>query len=659
MERTTLLKQIFMAGAVLFCIGMTGCRDKMDDIYKGGGEEPEKVPNDFDYSTAKSVQLTVHYDVPKGYRVHFEVYTKNPVSLDSYKNFVKDETINPFIEGWTNENGDFTYTDEVASMIDELYVYSSDEGVPMLMKASIVNNAATLSSDKSTVSDFKSRAVARAAKNYYKKWEKQTCTYKYLGEWNANGIPNYLLKSSEYSYTPTQAFNGIVNATRPDNSDMATHYNCPSITISETANVFINFISHNNSKRNNVLAYYVFNANTVPTTDYINENLIIAFPNTNADGLKTGDVIQLKYRDKEELTEAFPAGSSIGFVLLVDAFSNNSINSYTNLMYSQNDYNRWDIGNVQTASKPALISYQADGQNVLAFEDMPWDESATREALPNFSDDVFVITSNPIEAIPTPKPGIDPVLPDYDFATWDSGILGFEDNWPSKGDYDLNDVIVSYYRKFYRKGDLAQVVALDEKYTFMNNGADFTNGFGYVIDPDIPVSAVKTCDVSSVYICSGQGLDKELGGSATVMLFDNSKRVAPGTTFEVRTVLNSSISAYKGFNPFIVVSKDKGWMEQGRTEVHLPKYAPTPKADTSMFGKEDDASDTVKGLYYVREGNYPFAIKLTGIKSATEPVPGFVVPIEHKAIDVTYPDFIKWVESNGANSTDWYLHPSK
>lgn len=659
MERTTLLKQIFMAGAVLFCIGMAGCRDKMDDIYKGGGEEPEKVPNDFDFSTSKSVQLTVHYDVPKGYRVHFEAYTKNPISLDSYKNFVKDETISPFIEGWTNENGDFTYTDEVASMIDELYVYSSDEGVPMLMKASIVNNTAIFSSDKSTVSDFKSRAVARAADDYYKEWVKQTCNYEYLGGWNANGIPEYLLKNSEYSYTPTQAFNGIVNATRPDNSDMATYYNCPFITIGETANVFINFISHNNSKRNNVLAYYVFNGNTLPSKEYINSNLIIAFPNTNADGLKTGDVIQLKYKDKGTLTEEFPAGSSIGFVLLVDAFNNNSINSNTNLMYSQNGYNRWDIGNAQTASKPALISYEADGQIVLAFEDMPWNDQAERKALPNFNDDVFVITSNPIRAIPDPKPGIDPVLPDYDFATWDSGILGFEDNWPSKGDYDLNDVIVSYYRKFYRKGDLAQVVALDEKYTFMNNGADFTNGFGYVIDPDIPVSAVKTCDVSSVYICSGQGLDKELGGSATVMLFDNSKRVAPGTTFEVRTVLNSSISAYKGFNPFIVVSKDKGWMEQGRTEVHLPKYAPTPKADTSMFGKEDDASDTVKGLYYVREGNYPFAIKLTGIKSATEPVPGFVVPIEQKAIDVTYPDFIKWVESNGTDSKDWYLHPSK
>lgn len=658
MEGTALFKQIFMAGAVMFCIGMTGCRDKMDGIYKGGEEEPEKVPNDFDYSTSKSVQLTIHYDVPKGYRVHFEAYTKNPVSLDSYKNFVKDETINPFIEGWTNENGDFTYTDEVASMIDELYVYSSDEGVPMLMKASIVNNAATFSSDKSTVSDFKSRAVARAAKDYYKNWAKQSCTYKYLGEWNANGIPNYLLKNSEYSYTPTQAFNGIVNATRPDNSDMATHYNCPSITISETANVFINFISHNNSKRNNVLAYYVFN-DEVPSQDYINRNLIIAFPNTNADELKTGDVIQLKYNNNGMLVDDFPAGSSIGFVLLVDAFSNNSINAKTNLMYSLNDYNRWDIGNAQTADKPALISYLADGQVVLAFEDMPWNDQAGRNALPNFNDDIFVITSNPIEAIPDPKPGVDPVLPDYDFATWDSGILGFEDNWPRNGDYDLNDVIVSYYRKSYRKGDFAQVVALDEKYTFMNNGADFTNGFGYVIDPDIPVSAVKTCDVSSVYTCSGQGLDNELEGSATVMLFDNSKRVAPGTTFEVRTVFNSPMSPYKGFNPFIVVCKDKGWMEQGRTEVHLPKYAPTPKADTSMFGKEDDASDIGKGLYYVREGNYPFAIKLKGIESATEPVPGFVVPIENKAIDVTYPNFIKWVESNGTESTDWYLHPSK
>lgn len=658
MKGNKLLKPFYMAIAVLLCVGTAGCRDKMNDIYKGGEGEPEKVPNDFDYSTSKNVQLTIHYDVPKGYRVYFEAYTKNPISLDSYKNFVKDEALTPFIEGWTNDNGEISYTAEIASMVDEIYVYSSNEGVPMLMKAAIIGDKVTLTSNESVVSDFSSRSSARAADDYYRNWQKQNCAYQYLGKYDAKGIPEYLLHDSEYSYIPTPTFNGIVNATRPDNSDMATFYNCSSITISERANVFINFISHNNSQRNNVLAYYVLNANK-PAKKEINKNLIIAFPNTNADGLKTGDVVQLKYNDNGTLTDEFPAGSKIGFVLLVDAFNKGVINKNTHVMYAENSHNRWDIGNAQTADKPALISYLADDQIVLAFEDMPWNDQAGRKALPNFSDDIFVITSNPIKAMPTPEPGVDPEMPEYDMITRESGILGFEDNWPSKGDYDLNDVVVSYYRTFYRQGDMLQVIALDEKYAFLNNGATFANGFGYVIDPDVSVNAVKSSVVTSGYSCEGQGLDKELSDEATIMLFDDARKIAKGTTFEVRTVFNSPIFAYKGFNPFIVVSKEKGWLEQGRTEIHLPKYVPTPKGNTSLFGKEDDASISDKGLYYVREGNYPFAIKLTDATMSSNPLPNFVVPAESKAVDETYPKFKEWVESNGKNSQDWYLHPNK
>lgn len=662
MKGTKLLKQIYIASAVLFCVGITGCRDKVSDIYKGGKEEPEKVPNDFDFSTSKSVQLAIHYDVPKGYKVHFEAYTKNPISLDFYKNFVKDETINPYIEGWTDENGDFTYTATVASMINEIYVYSSDEGVPMLMKASIVNNTATFLSDKSVVSDFESRAVARAADNYYRNWVKQNCTYKFLGEWNKSGIPEYLLKDDEYSYTPTQAFNGIVNATRPDNSYMATHYNCPFITLEKDANVFINFISHNNSERNNVLAYYVFK-DGAPSQDYINKNLIIAFPNTNADELKTGDVIQLKYNDNGALTDKFPAGSNIGFVLLVDAFNEGNINTRTNLMYSQNDFNGWDIADAITHSKPALISYLADGQVVLAFEDMPWDEGAQRNALPNFNDDIFVITSNPIEAIPTPEPGIDPELPEYKMILRETGILGFEDNWPDVGDYDLNDVMMSYVRAFY-VDDYYQTLSMDEKYTFINNGANYFNGFGYVIDQNVKNDMISRCEVTSSYSCEGQGLDEDniMKGVATVMLFNNSKALSKNTTFEVRTVFKNPIflsvqSKYNGYNPFIVVNTDKNWMNEDRLEVHLPKYAPTPKGNNSLWGTGDDESGN--GKYYVRAGDYPFAIQLIDPVIANPPLPDFVVPIETKPVDETYPGFKDWVKSNGEKSLDWYLHPNQ
>ena len=57
---------------------------------------------------------------------------------------------------------------------------------------------------------------------------------------------------------------------------------------------------------------------------------------------------------------------------------------------------------------------------------------------------MFNIWSNPIEAIAPDVPSVDPIDPDDASVAYRmtyKGILAFEDNWPSKGDYDLNDVI--------------------------------------------------------------------------------------------------------------------------------------------------------------------------------------------------------------------------
>ena len=649
MKGTKLLKQIYIASAVLFCVGITGCRDKVSDIYKGGKEEPEKVPNDFDFSTSSDVQVNIHYDVPKGYKVHFEAYTRNPISLNEEKSYVKDETMIPFIEGWTDENGDFSYTAKIASMSKEIYVYSSDEGVPMLMKSEITGDKVAVASKTSVAVDFvsgRSRVVAGRAN--YKSWPKYTYNWIPLGEWDSDGTPSYLLSDETLHYTPTATFNGIVNATHPDNTDLATFFMCTSINIQEKANVYLNYISHNNSARNNTLAYYTYTGKL--NREQIHEKLVIAYPNTRASGLHSGDVIQLYYNNNGTLEADFPAGTKIGFVLLIDAFNKGNVANSGNIMYSDNLLNRWNFSDVQTASKPGLISYIADEQYVLAFEDQPWDEQRNRNALPDFHDDIFVITSNPITSIPAPEPGNDPVLPDYEAIIKTYGVLGFEDNWPDKGDYDLNDVTMSYVRTFY-VNDFYQTIALDEKYTFINNGATYSNGFGYIIDENLSLDAIKSCEVRSSYSCSGQGKDNDIKSPATIMLFDNSKAVARNTVFEVRTLLKNPTYLSTEFNPFIIVNKEKSWMEQDRIEVHLPMFAPTSKGNSALFGSGDDAS--FGNNYYVREGNYPFAINLADVLS------DFVVPEERKAVDATYPDFNNWVETKGAENKDWYLHPNK
>ena len=75
---------------------------------------------------------------------------------------------------------------------------------------------------------------------------------------------------------------------------------------------------------------------------------------------------------------------------------------------------------------------------------------------------------------------------------------------------------------------------------------------------------------------------------------------------------------------------------------------------TSYFGTEDDLSDPSKGIYYVREGNYPFAFFLSG--TTIEPFKKTILvrDNEKKPINELYPGFIEWSTSGGKNNKDWY-----
>ena len=48
----------------------------------------------------------------------------------------------------------------------------------------------------------------------------------------------------------------------------------------------------------------------------------------------------------------------------------------------------------------------------------------------------------------------------------------------------------------------------------------------------------------------------------------------------------------------------------------------------------------------------PFAIHIPGS------VEDFVVPAESKSIDSYYPGFLNWIQTQGEESKDWYLHPA-
>lgn len=75
--------------------------------------------------------------------------------------------------------------------------------------------------------------------------------------------------------------------------------------------------------------------------------------------------------------------------------------------------------------------------------------------------------------------------------------------------------------------------------------------------------------------------------------------------------------------------------------------------ETSYFGQGDDASKPDKGIYYVRNGAYPFAIFLGGA-SEKDLSKMLDRANESTAIDQLYGEYSGWVESNGTKNQDWY-----
>lgn len=668
---------------ILFLIilaALTSCLD--NDVYNPNNKKgDENTPNLFDYLTKSDLKISLDYGT--NYSVSFEIYYHNPLSLDEEKSYVKNAEMKPFITGKTDANGKFSFTfSDMPNSEKDIYVYSPNVTVPTLLHATANGGEVVLTAASKVTSLPKaSTRAASPSGSFYSNWQPKKCTYnKYLGDWDAEGNASYLNKGTDidkYKLKETEKFKRTIAGTLETNTQILGKYlKHEFISISENANVYINFVSHNNSERNNALAYYTLMPDETEPTSAPTE-LTIAFPNLRAKDLKSGDVVQLKYYDKKTSTwsETFPAGSCIGLVLLVDAFENGGLISPTNLVYSHKKYNTYTIkksGNLdgaQMADRPQMVAFIADDNLVLSFEDQPWHGARTKDqpAFGSFNDDIFTITANPITALPDDvEPGTDPEEPEEeqpDMTVSSAGILAFEDNWPNQGDYDMNDVVFAYQRTFNLliKEEL-RVLSIDETYTFRNNGASFINGFGYVIGGKVKRDDVEVTVISDKSY-NGQGIDADLE-DATVMLAGNTKEVPAGTTFTVRTKFKAGRNySYTDFvlapyNPFIVVMGHAGgdYLANNRTEVHLPKnYKPTPKVDSSKFGTGNDFSLAGNDWYYISNGNYPFALEITGAFGTTD-IPDFVIPAETKRIEESYPKFIDWVKNPAGNADWWKKH---
>jgi LruC domain-containing protein len=251
------------------------------------------------------------------------------------------------------------------------------------------------------------------------------------------------------------------------------------------------------------------------------------------------------------------------------------------------------------------------------------------------------------------------------------GTLSFEDLWPSRGDYDFNDVVINYGLQKVTNA-AGNVVELFGKFVLRATGASYHNGFGFQLDGISPTKVTSmsgnSLSAAPIYTFAANGLESGQA-FATCIVFDdfyhamtwpgsgsgiNTDKAAPfvpyvtldvhiifinnGTPPAGGTVSSEQLNLSQ-VNFFIVANKDRG------KEIHMADHQPTSLVNSALFGTQDDDSNPALGKYYKTANNLPWGLNV---------LQGNDYPIEKTPINEAYLHFIDWAGSAGVSFPDWF-----
>ncbi|MGN0048758.1 MAG: LruC domain-containing protein [Bacteroides sp.] len=662
MKRNTLILIAVLGSSML-----VGCMEK--DVYTG--ETRPKEYNSFDYSTVRQgVKLDVAYQYTgMKAKVYFELYDVKPVTETEYS-YVKRDDVTPIYSAYTDENGRLQTTLNLPAYVEMVYAYAPAFYARTLIEAKVEDG---LISIRDTEVAASTRVVTPTDKDYYCYMDEASPSipneYKdgpwkvWLGDYDKRRNGEVLYKCTNSSLLIDDWNSLCVAHAQVINSAIKCPEQYRSYTdmyINEDAEVAVTSLGQNTCW-NCSLGYYYYPDGNQPTR-LQDANVILLFPNTQDGGweksvvgdsgydalaragIDRGTCVQLMYYpniasgSRAGATTVFPAGYRIGFVLANNAWSHRLNRFNANKRYRSATSAGLSVNNSGVAyGSPRTAAYRYGQSVMISFEDHTDDQ--------NFSDAVITMKSNPVQAISD--------VPEVDtgsklMATKElRGIYAFEDLWPNKGDYDLNDVVVRYdHEKLYNQsGEFT-----GESFVFktFQNYAGNVNGLAFSLSPI--ASGTTSCFIRKAGAEQFEPATFEYEPADRVYRLTENVKVDMGAEYKVTILFDSPVSVGESsVKPFIFRAQegDKRW------EVHLPNEAPTSRMDYSLFGQQDDASRPGEGLYYVRAGNYPFAYFLAG---ADENDLNKILDIsnESKSIDTLYGGYTEWVLSNGQSNTDWY-----
>lgn len=683
---------ILLAGMV----ALAACKKESVQLPEETTTNPvDKIaPNGFNFNTTKDISLNLS----------LKANNDDALSGVVVSVYLPEQTKEPIYKGVTDKNGQLKATVTIPAFVNQLIVDPAYVGLIRNAQAVISksNSVTATIGGKNTFSgdivaeDLNSNAagssmkMAKAADRSMNTYTTTTTTtFAYPSPYRSSteavvhnttypfklGRPVYLESSRDMIDASLLSF---INASLPEGSALTkTHPEYlssttkPDLNITATSDVWITFVSEGAGLLNS-LGYYTYPTNSPPNSASEISKITIIFPNSSAvgsaGGLNSGDKVKLG---------RFNAGTSIGFVLLQNAWNSTSgVMTNTVKFYSDPRFNP----ETTAATKKHTVTLYDDVHKlfVMGFEDL----NRQTESDNDFNDLVVYASSNPVTGISTGGvPAIDkggdsdgdgvqdnldafpndPTRAYISYYPSQTGVatIAFEDNWPAKGDFDLNDLTINY-RYTFTSNAQNQVVDMKGEFTPVASGAAFKNGFAI----QLPVAASAVASVTGQqnisnyikYASNGveagqsqavivpfdnhEALLKNPDNGYFVNVYPNKEKVTPKTA-TVMVTFAAPVSAQSlqvgMFNPFLISDLRRGY------EIHLPAFQPTDLADRKLFGTADDASGT--GKFYLSKDNYPWAINFAG---------SYNYPIETQPVTEAYPHFAEWARSGGTLYSDWY-----
>ncbi|MFZ4399562.1 MAG: LruC domain-containing protein [Bacteroidales bacterium] len=622
----------------------------------------------FNYKTSQNVSIELKAQDNTGVALKY-------IRFNVFTNLKENDGV-IIASGATDLNGEMKLSIPLPSYYDSIVVTTDFIGLINKIKLPILNGKASynfggISSNKSSNSIIIPKST--------------NSTIKYLGSYNSQGKPNYLTTNDVINaglLTDVNAWLPEYKSVPTQNPQYLAQANETNVVLSEMADVWVTFV-HEGAGYMNVLGFYTYNKNSPPATASQIDSITIIFPNASLSG--SGGALSSGNRVK---IGTFPANTGIGWVLFANGWTGSNVNTNATKYYSDPEFN--PETSVSNRQHTVLLHDGGRGLFLCGFEDMGRNPNVGADN--DFNDIVFYVKSNPVQAISqnnvvqtsgsaidTDNDGISDLFDDYPTdplrafnnyfpSKTQFGTLAFEDLWPSKGDYDFNDVVVDY--RFNPVTNASnQVVNIQAKFVVKATGAGFLNGFGLQI-PSIPYSAVQSVSGTNLtetgFINNlSNGLEANQS-KATVIVFDNAWKnftnpsgSNPNGLSGINTViggrtgipdtLNVNIALVQPiatatlglppYNPFIISNKHRG------KEIHLADYPPTDLADQTLFGTSNDNSNPLTGRYYKTANNLPWAINIAE---------KFNYPVERSKIIDGYLKFGNWAQSSGIQFKDWY-----